>query len=170
MTHLQHNYNENFEISVHNQVHFFLHVNNNTGNQFLAILQYKRQWSQVQLMPAAIDQRAKGWKKTTGKSLIKGKYQKKLTIFKGDSKLASDVQSWSLRKAKWKGNLMSFNCCKTFNKHFPKRILHVTRWQILPHSLPHHPQQKNILTQRLLITSSQIWPFHPRYNQWGAPP
>ena len=90
--------------------------------------------------------------------------------FKGDSKLASDVQSWSLRKAKWKGNLMSFTCCTTFNKYFPKRILHVTRWQILPHSLPHHPQQRNILTQRLLITSSQIWPFHPRYNQWGTPP
>ena len=129
---------------------------------------------------SCIEQRAKGWKKkkkrfwyfikTTGKSLIKGKIPKEAHNFKGDSKLASDVQSWSLRKAKWKGNLMSFNCCKTFNKYFPKRILHVTRWQILPHSLPHHPQQKNILTQRLLITSSQIWPFHPRYNQWGTPP
>ena len=41
----------------------FLHVNNNTGYQFLAILQYKRQWSQVKLMPVAIDQRTKGWKK-----------------------------------------------------------------------------------------------------------
>lgn len=40
-----------------------MHVNNNSGNHFLAILQYKRQWSQVQLMPEAIDQRAKGWKK-----------------------------------------------------------------------------------------------------------
>lgn len=129
---------------------------------------------------SCIDQRAKGWKKKKKRFwyFIKNYWEKpnKREIpneahnFKGDSKLASDVQSWSLRKVKWKGNLMSFNCCKTFNKYFPRRILHVTRWQILPHSLPHHPQQKNILTQRLLITSSQIWPFHPRYNQWGTPP
>ena len=125
---------------------------------------------------SCIDQRAKGWKKkkkrfwyfikTTGKSLIKEKFQTKLTILRGIANLPLmyKVDPWEKQSG------MSFNCCKTFNKYFPKRILHVTRWQILPHSLPHHPQQKNILTQRLLITSSQIWPFHPRYNQWGAPP
>ena len=100
---------------------------------------------------SCIDQRAKGWKKKKKRFWYYKNYWEKpnkreipneAPNFQGDSKLASDVQSWSLRKAKWKGNLMSFNCCKTFNKYFPKRILHVTRWQILPHSLPHHPQQK----------------------------
>ena len=144
MTHLQHNYNKYIEISVHNQIHFFSHVNSNTGTGAMK--------SSPTNACSCIDQRARGWKKIKEKILIlyknywekpnKREIPNEAHNFKGDSKLASDVQSWSLRKAKWKGNLMSFNCCKTFNKHFPKRILHVTRWQILPHSLPHHLQQK----------------------------